>query len=252
MSKFCTSCGQQLSDTAGFCSACGREQIVSESFNSASAAYNQNTSIPVHTFNENSRFVNQGHERADSISGGVITSFILGIIGMAAWIIPIIGAPVTIVGLVFGIQGNKRRRSGLAIAGIILSIIGLFATVVNSSIGAYKGATGTLFQHKSEVVFCEKVDSKLHPINPGTTFSTEEFYVTLTTAAPFHTTEINLTIYKENGASESVVIDTDRTVNQDWSILAVPLTLNTPGKYKVTFSRTSDGVKLGEGIVTIK
>lgn len=74
-----------------------------------------------------------------------IISLVLGIIGLIAWALPIIGAPVTIVGLILGVKGRGTNHKKLATAGIVLCIIGLFATVVNGAIGSYKGATGTLF-----------------------------------------------------------------------------------------------------------
>lgn len=74
--------------------------------------------------------------------GNALAGMILGIIGLLAWIIPLFGYPVTIVGLVLSIRGLKSSKRGMAIAGIILNGIGLVATVVNSAIGAYLGATG--------------------------------------------------------------------------------------------------------------
>ena len=72
-----------------------------------------------------------------------VAALVLGIIGLLAWFIPLFGFPVTIVGLILGIMGQKRERKGMAIAGMVMSIIGLVATIVNSAIGAYQGATGT-------------------------------------------------------------------------------------------------------------
>ena len=58
------------------------------------------------------------------------TSFILGIVGSVAWIIPIIGLPVTIVGTVLGAIGMKNKRNkGFAIAGFITNLVFLTATI---------------------------------------------------------------------------------------------------------------------------
>ena len=100
----------------------------------------------------------------------------------------------------------------------------------------------------SEVIFCENVDNDLNPINSATTFSAGQFYVKLQTPSAFDTREINVTIYSKNGSSES----SDQQVNQEWTQVAMPITLTDSGEYKVTFSRTSDSVILGEGEVTIK
>jgi len=72
-----------------------------------------------------------------------IAALVLGIVGLGAWVIPLLGFPVTIVGLVLGVRGQKRKRKGIALAGMILSIIGLVLTTANAAIGAYQGATGT-------------------------------------------------------------------------------------------------------------
>ncbi|MEG0388920.1 MAG: hypothetical protein RR582_11370, partial [Niameybacter sp.] len=52
------------------------------------------------------------------------TSFILGIVGSVAWIVPLIGLPVTIVGTVLGAIGMKNKRNkGFAIAGFITNLV---------------------------------------------------------------------------------------------------------------------------------
>ena len=69
-------------------------------------------------------------------------SLILGVIGMVAWLLPLAGFPVTIVGIVAASKGLKSKKRGLALAGLILSIIGLVLTMINAFWGAYLGATG--------------------------------------------------------------------------------------------------------------
>ena len=76
--------------------------------------------------------------------GKAVASLVLGVVGLFAWIIPLFGFPVTIVGLVLGIKGMKSSSRQMAIAGVVLNIIFLVVTVCNSAIGAYKGATGQL------------------------------------------------------------------------------------------------------------
>lgn len=62
------------------------------------------------------------------------TSFVLGIIGIFAWFIPLIGLPVTITGLVKGIRGLQSTKRTTAIIGITLCIIGLVLTIINAAI----------------------------------------------------------------------------------------------------------------------
>ena len=69
-------------------------------------------------------------------------SFILGMIGMFAWFIPVIGLPVALTGLILGISGLLGRRKILSTVGITLSTISLIATICNAAIGAYQGYNG--------------------------------------------------------------------------------------------------------------
>lgn len=75
-----------------------------------------------------------------------IISLVLGCCGIVAWIIPLFGFPVTIAGLILGIMGMKSNRRGIAIAGVVLSILFLILTIGNSAVGAYMGAMRALQQ----------------------------------------------------------------------------------------------------------
>lgn len=108
-----------------------QQQDVNEAFSQATG---QNTAMPR---NDNNFGVGDTTK-----NGKATTGLVLGIIGLVAWFIPLIGAPITIIGLVFSIKGLKSLKRGVAITGIVLCSIGLFATIVNASIGAYQGATG--------------------------------------------------------------------------------------------------------------
>ena len=82
------------------------------------------------------------HPETTQEAPGATTALVLGIIGMIAWIIPIIGLPIQIVGLVKGIKAMKAGKSGKATAGVVLCIIGLVLTTINAALGAYLGMTG--------------------------------------------------------------------------------------------------------------
>lgn len=196
-----------------------------------------------------------------------VVSFILGIIGLISWALPIIGAPVTIIGLIFGIKGRSSNHKKLATAGIVLCIIGLFATVVNGAIGSYKGAAGTTNnasnkavvntdeskQSVKKITFCEKIDNNLNPTNTKDSFNVgAQCYARLDNEAPFKSSKLKLTIYELKGSSESVFFSQEQDIDQDNTILAVPLNIDTAGKYKIAITRSSDDQKLGEGEVTIQ
>ena len=76
--------------------------------------------------------------------GKEIASLCLGLFGLIAWFLPIIGFPTTITGLVLGIKSLGGPRKGMATAGVVLCIIGLVATTANAALGAYLGATRQL------------------------------------------------------------------------------------------------------------
>ena len=68
-------------------------------------------------------------------NGKSIASFVLGIVGIFAWLLPCVGYPVTIVGLILGIVARKKEKNGFNLTGIILSAITLALTLGNSILG---------------------------------------------------------------------------------------------------------------------
>jgi hypothetical protein len=70
-------------------------------------------------------------------------ALVLGIIGLIAWLIPLFGYPVTIVGIVMGVKGRKSEKKGMATAGLVMSIIGLILSLGNSILGILL-ANGTI------------------------------------------------------------------------------------------------------------
>lgn len=59
----------------------------------------------------------------------------LGIIGLFAWLLPIVGLPVTIVGLVKSNAGLDSDNASTAQAGVTMNIIGLVLSVFNALAG---------------------------------------------------------------------------------------------------------------------
>lgn len=94
-------------------------------------------------YNYNNNY-QQTPEPKPQTKGFSIASMVLGICGFLAWCIPLFGYPVCITGLVLGIIGVRKNGKGMAIAGIIMCVLTLIFTVINSAIGAYMGATGQL------------------------------------------------------------------------------------------------------------
>jgi hypothetical protein len=69
-----------------------------------------------------------------------IISLVLGIFNLCAWLFPICGFPLGIAGIVFGYLGLKApEQKNLAIAGMVLSGIGILLACVNAIAGILLG-----------------------------------------------------------------------------------------------------------------
>ena len=106
MAKFCENCGKELAENQDICLNCG-----------------------VKAKNKDIKEITTEDKSAN-------TGFILGLISIIAWLLPLVGYPVTICGIVSSSKGLKSSNGkGKANAGLILSIIFLIATVINSIMG---------------------------------------------------------------------------------------------------------------------
>jgi RNA polymerase subunit RPABC4/transcription elongation factor Spt4 len=144
--KFCFSCGAVIKKAAEICPKCGVNQ---SSRNNITAVDVYCTSCGKSIKKDASVCPYCGVQQGGSFNlftkdkkGFAIASLVLGLCGMIAWLLPLTGFPVTILGLIMGVLGYKSSKRGMAIAGLILSMVGLVATIINSAIGAYQGATG--------------------------------------------------------------------------------------------------------------
>jgi len=75
-------------------------------------------------------------------NGKAKAGFILSIVAMIAWVFPLYGLPLSILALIFAMLGIKSAKRGLAVTGIIFSII---AILLSSAIGLadlYRTLTG--------------------------------------------------------------------------------------------------------------
>ena len=78
---------------------------------------------------------------AKSQKGKAIAGLVLGILSIPASIFPLFGLPMGVLGIVYSVKGMKQSE-GMAVAGLVCSIIGLILTLINSIWGTYLGATG--------------------------------------------------------------------------------------------------------------
>jgi len=117
MTIICTYCHYVNPENSNYCSNCG-VKLSTLTF-----------AMPV----ENS--AQSSLEKQSQHNTKAIVSLLLGIAGLGAWYLPVLGALVTISGLILGVMGLKSQKANCAIAGMVMSIIGLMATIVNGLLG---------------------------------------------------------------------------------------------------------------------
>jgi len=105
MNKFCRNCGKELNENQSVCLNCG---------------------VAVTP-------VNKPSEKCDK---NAVVGFILGLVSIIAWLIPLFGYPVSICGIIFSAKGLKSQTNkGKAITGLVLSIVFLVFSFINSMVG---------------------------------------------------------------------------------------------------------------------
>ena len=67
---------------------------------------------------------------------------VLGIIALLAWILPLAGLPVALIGLLLAMRAHKIVKSGMSRAGIVLCAIGIMLSGAHGIAGAYLATAG--------------------------------------------------------------------------------------------------------------
>lgn len=78
----------------------------------------------------------------EKTSKKAIIGLVLGVISILVWVIPLVGAPVAITGLVLNAMAIKSISRKIAIIGTALCSIGLIATIANLSLTFYMSTSG--------------------------------------------------------------------------------------------------------------
>jgi len=130
---FCKSCGSELDKDAKFCKNCGAKVV--DDVSCADTAQEEIQPSPVQHFDASAS------ESAKSNNEGKTTAgLVLGIISLLAWLIPLAGFPISIIGLVLTVKAGKNAK--FYSVALVLCIIGIALTSFNSIIGAVLGYIG--------------------------------------------------------------------------------------------------------------
>jgi hypothetical protein len=70
-------------------------------------------------------------------------SLAIGVLSMCAWLLPICGCPMSLIGLGLGFMGKDTPQRTFAYIGLGLSALALLLTIGNAAYGAYTGMSGT-------------------------------------------------------------------------------------------------------------
>ena len=73
-----------------------------------------------------------------------VASLVLGLFSIVTWLFPIAGYITTILAIVFATKGRHSEKKGMATAGLVLGIIFLVVTLLNSIFGAILGVLANL------------------------------------------------------------------------------------------------------------
>ena len=131
----CTKCGTILVAGTRVCPTCGQAQPANQQWNpQAGQQWNPQMNSQVNP-QMNPQMNPQWNNRPVPNNGKTTAGFVLALVSLITWIIPLFGLPTSIIGLVLSINGRIETKSGMALAGIIISIISLIFTICNSLAG---------------------------------------------------------------------------------------------------------------------
>ena len=129
----CKECGREISDQAEACVYCGyrlNKMLCPECHNKV-----EETDLICRNCGYNLGQNNMDNSVNKNRNSYALVGMILGLCSIIAWIIPLLGYPCTIIGIIFSACGIGAEKKSFAIAGLVLSIIFLILTLINSFLG---------------------------------------------------------------------------------------------------------------------
>ena len=151
--NFCKYCGKELQPDAAFCSSCGRpqnnviiqqpaiqlvQQPVVQPYVNNPYLQSQPIAPPNVTNNTTTVVVDGGQSNSIGTAG-----FIIALLGLVFCWVPVVNLILWLLGLIFSVVGLFKSPRGMAIAGLVLSIVLVMAII--AFMGAAFSFLGTLF-----------------------------------------------------------------------------------------------------------
>lgn len=129
-----------------------------------------------------------------------------------------------------------------SLATVVFACLAFFAWLAPGSAFAVEPGT---------VVFCEGINDQFQPVNPGSQFPGPAVSWLATAANPFGKPAITISIYRNNGPSQTLLSRANMDVNPAWDTIGIRnMPIPEEGEYMVAVNSV-DGQQLASGTVTI-
>ena len=84
----------------------------------------------------------QPETRDDSFSVLALVAFIIGLLSLCAWLLPLCGAPLTVMGLILALLARRSPYPHVVLAAVVLCLLGLAATIISAALGLQAALSG--------------------------------------------------------------------------------------------------------------
>lgn len=107
------------------------------------------------------------------------------------------------------------------------------------------------FAVESAMVFCESINEKFEPINPGNEFKGSSVSWIATAKSSYGIPQLTVSVYRHEGSEEALVLRRNIDINPEWNTTGVRnMPLPSEGEYTVALT-TPTGEAIGKGRVKL-
>ena len=147
---FCVKCGKELEDGTKVCPECGTVLDSYASGDSTGDSYNYTYSDQGQNGSQYS--YNGGQEPYQQPAKGngngfAIAGFVLSLVSILACCLYYVAIPCAVLAIIFSVLGRKSAYRGLAIAGIVIGIVGLAITLMLLAFAASLVNSGDYYEY---------------------------------------------------------------------------------------------------------